>query len=47
MCEAHAQGDIVDQVVSIFEASLQAALDARAHGGASAHGQASHDVGSG
>lgn len=30
LCEAHAQGDQVDQVVSIFEASLHAALEARA-----------------
>src|SRR3954447_18827261 len=37
MCEAHAQGDTVDQVVSIFEASLQAALDARARGGVTQH----------
>src|SRR4029077_20238178 len=46
-CEAHAQGDIVDRVVTIFESSLQAALDARARGGALAHGDASHDVASG
>jgi glutamate-1-semialdehyde 2,1-aminomutase len=32
ICEAHAQGDIVDRVVSIFEASFHAALEARAHG---------------
>ena len=31
VCEAHAQGDIVDRVVSIFSDSLDAALDARAH----------------
>ncbi len=31
-CEAHAQGDIVDRVVSIFSDSLDAALEARAHG---------------
>jgi glutamate-1-semialdehyde 2,1-aminomutase len=30
ICEAHADGDIVDRVVSAFESSLQAALDARA-----------------
>ncbi len=30
VCEAHAQGDIVDRVVSIFSASLDAALEARA-----------------
>ena len=32
MCEAHAEGDTVDRVVSIFEESLDAALEARAHG---------------
>jgi glutamate-1-semialdehyde 2,1-aminomutase len=32
MCEAHAQGDIVDRVVSIFGESLDAALERRAHG---------------
>ncbi|HEY8818868.1 MAG TPA: hypothetical protein VIM25_08615 [Candidatus Limnocylindrales bacterium] len=32
MCEAHAQDDIVDRVVSIFSDSLDAALEARAHG---------------
>jgi len=32
ICEAHAQGDIVDRVVSIFEDSLSAALEGRAHG---------------
>jgi hypothetical protein len=32
MCEAHAQGDIVDRVVSAFEGSLAAALDRRAAG---------------
>ena len=32
MCEAHAQGDIVDRVITIFGESLDAALDARAHG---------------
>jgi glutamate-1-semialdehyde 2,1-aminomutase len=32
MCEAHAQGDTVDRVISIFGASLDAALDARARG---------------
>ena len=32
MCEAHAQGDIVDRVISIFSDSLDAALEARAHG---------------
>ena len=31
-CEAHAQEDIVDRVVTIFSDSLDAALEARAHG---------------
>jgi hypothetical protein len=43
MCEAHAAGDTVDQIVTIFEAALHAALDARAHGGASVHGVSSPD----
>src|SRR4051812_31544914 len=38
ICEAHAQGDIVDRVVSIFEASLHAALEGRAHGEVAEHG---------
>jgi glutamate-1-semialdehyde 2,1-aminomutase len=37
MCEAHAQGDTVDRVVSIFGDSLDAALEARAHGESLAH----------
>ena len=32
LCEAHAQGDIVDRVITIFEDSLKAALEARTHG---------------
>ncbi len=32
MCEAHAQGDIVDRTVSIFADSLRAALELRAKG---------------
>jgi glutamate-1-semialdehyde 2,1-aminomutase len=32
ICEAHAQGDAVDRVVSIFGASVRAALEARARG---------------
>jgi glutamate-1-semialdehyde 2,1-aminomutase len=32
MCEAHAQGDTVDRILSIFSESLDAALDARARG---------------
>jgi glutamate-1-semialdehyde 2,1-aminomutase len=42
-CEAHAQGDIVDRIVSIFADSLDAALEARAHGGGAGHlGSAAH-----
>ena len=33
MCEAHAQGDFVDRIVTIFSESLDAALESRAHGG--------------
>jgi glutamate-1-semialdehyde 2,1-aminomutase len=47
ICEAHSKDDSVDRVVSIFEESLEAALDARAHGdrvagpeGAQAHSAA-------
>ncbi len=32
MCEAHAKGDIVDRVLTSFSDSLDAALEARAHG---------------
>lgn len=39
MCEAHATGDTVDRVISIFADSLGAALEARAHGEALAHQQ--------
>jgi glutamate-1-semialdehyde 2,1-aminomutase len=44
ICEAHAKGDIVDRVVTAFEGSLKAALDARARGelGPSAVGAQSH-----
>jgi glutamate-1-semialdehyde 2,1-aminomutase len=44
MCEAHAEGDIVDRVVSIFEDSFHAALDARTRHSdqASAVGAMSH-----
>jgi hypothetical protein len=31
VCEAHAQGDLVDRVVSIFADSFHAALEARAY----------------
>ena len=48
ICEAHAQGDTVDRVVSIFEASFHAALEARTRGEIPVHAEgASHDVGSG
>jgi glutamate-1-semialdehyde 2,1-aminomutase len=47
ICEAHSKDDSVDRVVSIFEESLEFALDARAHGervagpeGAQAHSAA-------
>lgn len=32
LCEAHAEGDYVDRIISIFSGSLEAALDARARG---------------
>jgi glutamate-1-semialdehyde 2,1-aminomutase len=31
VCEAHAQGDLVERTVAVFEASLDAALETRAH----------------
>ena len=37
ICEAHAEGDIVDRVLTIFEASLDAALDDRAHARPAGH----------
>src|SRR3954466_7598970 len=37
ICEAHAEGDTVDQIVSIFEESLHAALASRAHGTITQH----------
>ena len=33
VCEAHAKGDDVDRIVSIFAESLDAALESRVHGG--------------
>jgi glutamate-1-semialdehyde 2,1-aminomutase len=39
MCEAHAEGDTVDRIVSIFEDSLTAALEGRAHGEVPEHAQ--------
>ncbi len=38
ICEAHAEGDIVDQVLTIFSDSLDAALEARTHGEVAAPG---------
>jgi glutamate-1-semialdehyde 2,1-aminomutase len=38
MCEAHAEGDTVDRVVSIFEESFHAALEGRARGEVAVHG---------
>ena len=39
MCEAHAKGDTIDRIISIFTDSLNAALELRAHGGLdSGHG---------
>jgi glutamate-1-semialdehyde 2,1-aminomutase len=37
VCEAHAQGDIVDRIVTIFGESLDAALEARTHGELAEH----------
>ena len=38
VCEAHAQGDIVDRVVTAFQGALEEALAARAQGRLSADG---------
>jgi hypothetical protein len=46
ICEAHAQGDTVDRVVTAFEGSLEAALEERAKGGhAEPTGAMSHPSG--
>jgi glutamate-1-semialdehyde 2,1-aminomutase len=37
MCEAHAEGDYVDRIVSIFADALDAALEGRAHGDVPTH----------
>ncbi len=44
VCEAHAQGDIVDRVVTAFQGALQDTLDAQAQGRppAEGHGAMSH-----
>jgi len=42
MCEAHAGGDTVDRVVSIFADSLHAALDQRSRGGRDARADQQH-----
>jgi hypothetical protein len=33
VCEAHADADIIDRVLTAFQESLDAALEDRAHGG--------------
>ncbi len=40
VCEAHAAGDDVDRIVTIFAESLDAALEGRAHGQVPRHGEA-------
>jgi glutamate-1-semialdehyde 2,1-aminomutase len=37
MCEAHARGDLVDRALTAFSDSLDAALEARAHGAPAPH----------
>jgi glutamate-1-semialdehyde 2,1-aminomutase len=37
ICEAHAEGDTVDEIVTIFEESFKAALEGRAHGQVEQH----------
>jgi len=37
MCEAHAEGDTVDEILTIFESSVRAALDGRARGDVPEH----------
>ncbi len=39
VCEAHAAGDDVDRIVTIFAESLDAALEGRAHGDVPRHGE--------
>jgi hypothetical protein len=45
MCEAHAEGDTVDRIVSIFEDALNAALEGRAHGEVPLHGESPDELG--
>jgi glutamate-1-semialdehyde 2,1-aminomutase len=47
ICEAHAQGDIVDKIVTTFSDALDFALEARAHGRPAAEptGALSHPTG--
>jgi glutamate-1-semialdehyde 2,1-aminomutase len=47
VCEAHAQGDLVDRALSAFEGALDAALDERVHGKqmAAAEGAMAHPAG--
>jgi len=37
MCESHAKGDLVDRALTAFSDSMDAALEARAHGEAASH----------
>ena len=46
ICEAHAEGDTVDKVVTIFGDSLDAALEARARGELTLRGPLSPEEGS-
>ena len=47
VCEAHAQGDLVDRALSAFEGALDQVLDERAHGieQAAAAGAMAHPAG--
>jgi glutamate-1-semialdehyde 2,1-aminomutase len=47
VCEAHAQGDLVERSLSAFEGALDAALDERVHGKhpAAAEGAMAHPAG--
>ncbi len=47
VCEAHADADIIDRVLTSFQDSLEAALEARAHGGSAPipHGGMASPVG--
>lgn len=45
ICEAHAEGDIVDQVLTAFDDSLHAALEDRAHGRLGHHAGSADETG--